>query len=297
MAWRGRPPRSTTSPASDASDAHWVTPRLVGEVTFGEWTGSGKLRHPVWRGWRLDKDADEVVAEAYGCAGGTQSPGHEKPWRHPNTGVARLLRVVRSDARPVSPGFQDECGICGRPVRCTAVTAASWPAGRGEPRSLGCRRLPFPSGHCCSPAMAVVTAMVAGSGMDGAVHGCREMTPRPPVRSWSQYVFQPFFLPFRNEMKCLPSSEMSVQLSGRPAAMLRVTSGLSSRPAPACRLHAWACGSCQRSAARVAAPGLAGEHGPLRFGEPGSDALGFWFSAGGVGLAGSVLFSHLMEPF
>lgn len=51
-------------PREDASDARWVTPRLVGEVTFGEWTGSGKLRHPVWRGWRLDKDADEVVAEA-----------------------------------------------------------------------------------------------------------------------------------------------------------------------------------------------------------------------------------------
>ncbi|MBE4717845.1 ATP-dependent DNA ligase [Pseudarthrobacter sp. AB1] len=50
-------------PSEDASDAHWVTPRLVGEVTFGEWTGSGKLRHPVWRGWRLDKSADEVVPE------------------------------------------------------------------------------------------------------------------------------------------------------------------------------------------------------------------------------------------
>ncbi|KIS29045.1 ATP-dependent DNA ligase [Arthrobacter sp. SPG23] len=51
-------------PAADASDAHWVTPRMVGEVTYGEWTGGGKLRHPVWRGWRLDKNADDVVAES-----------------------------------------------------------------------------------------------------------------------------------------------------------------------------------------------------------------------------------------
>ncbi|QOD03849.1 ATP-dependent DNA ligase [Pseudarthrobacter sp. BIM B-2242] len=50
-------------PREDASDAHWVRPRLVGEVTFGQWTGAGKLRHPVWRGWRLDKTADEVVDE------------------------------------------------------------------------------------------------------------------------------------------------------------------------------------------------------------------------------------------
>ena len=54
----------TDVPAADASDAHWVSPELVGEVTFGEWTGGGKLRHPVWRGWRLDKNADDVVAES-----------------------------------------------------------------------------------------------------------------------------------------------------------------------------------------------------------------------------------------
>ena len=50
-------------PPADAADAHWVNPGLVGEVTFGEWTGSGKLRHPVWRGWRLDKEPAEVVTE------------------------------------------------------------------------------------------------------------------------------------------------------------------------------------------------------------------------------------------
>jgi bifunctional non-homologous end joining protein LigD len=51
-------------PAADAADARWVSPGLVGEVTFGEWTGSGKLRHPVWRGWRLDKKPEDVVAES-----------------------------------------------------------------------------------------------------------------------------------------------------------------------------------------------------------------------------------------
>ncbi|MET1020768.1 MAG: ATP-dependent DNA ligase [Arthrobacter sp.] len=60
-------PRKTSPfedvPAADASDARWVSPRLVGEVTYGEWTGGGKLRHPVWRGWRLDKEPDDVVHE------------------------------------------------------------------------------------------------------------------------------------------------------------------------------------------------------------------------------------------
>lgn len=60
-------PRKTSPfeevPAADASDAHWVSAKLVGEVAYGEWTGSGKLRHPVWRGWRLDKKPADVVLE------------------------------------------------------------------------------------------------------------------------------------------------------------------------------------------------------------------------------------------
>lgn len=51
-------------PRPDAADARWVSPELVGEVTYGEWTGQGRLRHPRWRGWRVDKDPAEVVREA-----------------------------------------------------------------------------------------------------------------------------------------------------------------------------------------------------------------------------------------
>jgi bifunctional non-homologous end joining protein LigD len=60
-------PRKTSPfrevPDADAADANWVSAKLVGEVTFGEWTGTGKLRHPVWRGWRLDKTPADVVVD------------------------------------------------------------------------------------------------------------------------------------------------------------------------------------------------------------------------------------------
>lgn len=49
--------------AADAADAHYVSPVLVGEVEFAEWTPTGKLRQPSWRGWRPDKNADDVVRE------------------------------------------------------------------------------------------------------------------------------------------------------------------------------------------------------------------------------------------
>ncbi|YCK81784.1 ATP-dependent DNA ligase [Arthrobacter sp. D3-18] len=47
-------------PREDAAGAKWVSPELVAEVTFGEWTGPGRLRHPVWRGWRPDKSPEDV---------------------------------------------------------------------------------------------------------------------------------------------------------------------------------------------------------------------------------------------
>jgi bifunctional non-homologous end joining protein LigD len=51
-------------PRADARDARWVTPRLVGEVVFSEWTADGRLRHPAWRGLRDDKRVDQVRQES-----------------------------------------------------------------------------------------------------------------------------------------------------------------------------------------------------------------------------------------
>ncbi len=50
-------------PTADAKDAQWVRPALVGEVQYSERTDGGKLRHPVWRGWRPDKKPSDVVVE------------------------------------------------------------------------------------------------------------------------------------------------------------------------------------------------------------------------------------------
>lgn len=42
---------------------HWVKPKLVAQLKFTEWTGDGKLRHPVFLGLREDKSASEVKRE------------------------------------------------------------------------------------------------------------------------------------------------------------------------------------------------------------------------------------------
>ncbi|HTJ03980.1 MAG TPA: DNA ligase D [Caldimonas sp.] len=42
---------------------HWVEPRLVAEVSFGEWTPDGRVRHSVFHGLRDDKDAGAIGRE------------------------------------------------------------------------------------------------------------------------------------------------------------------------------------------------------------------------------------------
>jgi bifunctional non-homologous end joining protein LigD len=41
----------------------WVRPELVCEVFYSEWTADGSMRHPVFKGLRIDKEADNVLQE------------------------------------------------------------------------------------------------------------------------------------------------------------------------------------------------------------------------------------------
>ncbi|WP_423463488.1 ATP-dependent DNA ligase [Promicromonospora sp. MS192] len=68
-------PAASGVPREDASDARWVSPRLVGEVTYADWaeggdgaSGERRMRHSVWRGWRPDKSPEDVQVEHPGQA-------------------------------------------------------------------------------------------------------------------------------------------------------------------------------------------------------------------------------------
>ncbi|MDH6291715.1 ATP-dependent DNA ligase [Rhodococcus sp. NM-2] len=56
-------PFTDTLTTAQRKDANWVTPRLVGEVGFTEWTTANLLRHPTWRGLRTDKNPEDVRRE------------------------------------------------------------------------------------------------------------------------------------------------------------------------------------------------------------------------------------------
>ncbi|RZI75004.1 MAG: DNA ligase D [Variovorax sp.] len=59
--------KAQVSPFADAVPtsvkAQWVRPQLVAEVSFGEWTREGRIRHSVFQGLRSDKPAHEIVHE------------------------------------------------------------------------------------------------------------------------------------------------------------------------------------------------------------------------------------------
>lgn len=42
---------------------HWVKPKLVAEVSFGDWTREGRVRHSVFHGLRTDKPAEVITRE------------------------------------------------------------------------------------------------------------------------------------------------------------------------------------------------------------------------------------------
>jgi bifunctional non-homologous end joining protein LigD len=50
-------------PSDDRKGAVWISPELVGEVRFMDWTESSRLRHPSWRGLREDKMPADVKKE------------------------------------------------------------------------------------------------------------------------------------------------------------------------------------------------------------------------------------------
>jgi bifunctional non-homologous end joining protein LigD len=60
---RATSPFGKTVPPEDARYAQWVEPVLVAEVEFADWTRSGRLRAPSYKGLRDDKTAAEVIRE------------------------------------------------------------------------------------------------------------------------------------------------------------------------------------------------------------------------------------------
>jgi bifunctional non-homologous end joining protein LigD len=76
---------------------HWVTPKIVVEVKFSEWTADGKLRQPIYLGTRTDKPAREITREAMSVQPRAKEPMAAKKTTKP---PARAKAAVTATAKP-----------------------------------------------------------------------------------------------------------------------------------------------------------------------------------------------------
>ncbi|MGH3765949.1 MAG: non-homologous end-joining DNA ligase [Pseudonocardiaceae bacterium] len=91
-------------PSESGRVAHWVAPRLLGEVSYRQWTAHGRLGHPTWRGLRPAKHVAAVRAPIV-----VKSGEPEKEDQRLLAELDRAVAQVRSELRTlrdqISPHF------------------------------------------------------------------------------------------------------------------------------------------------------------------------------------------------
>ncbi|HVY13890.1 MAG TPA: DNA ligase D, partial [Rhodopila sp.] len=84
------PPAMLLSGDPPERGIRWVKPELVAEVQYAAWSGSGRVRHAVYLGLRMDKPPREV----------TRPPADPQAPRRPWPGAGVVGRIVRGPAVP-----------------------------------------------------------------------------------------------------------------------------------------------------------------------------------------------------
>ncbi len=103
--------------------AVFCEPRLVAEVEFTEWTTEGSLRHPVYKGLRDDKPAEQVVREDT-KAGKRADPTGEPP------SAEGTLTISESSAKSAT------ANVAGRELKLSNLDKVLYPAGGFTKRAL-----------------------------------------------------------------------------------------------------------------------------------------------------------------
>jgi bifunctional non-homologous end joining protein LigD len=97
-----------TTRTGEARNAHWVHPKLVGQIEFTEWTSDGRLRHPSFQGLREDKPAGEVVRDRSVPleAIKVEANGKEREAVQPTNGRERKTAPPKGSSAPKSGPVQ-----------------------------------------------------------------------------------------------------------------------------------------------------------------------------------------------
>jgi len=138
-------------------DVRWVKPKLVAEIEFAGWTGSGMVRQAAFKGLREDKPAGEVQAEKPSKL----AQGDVKPLLAAKSAAAPRRRSAKADrgTAPAAPTAAGTDSVMG--VSISTPGKSLWPdAGDGRPVSklelaryyeaVGDWMMPHVAGRPCS---------------------------------------------------------------------------------------------------------------------------------------------------
>ncbi len=125
----------------------WLTPQLVVEVTFGEWTPDGLLRAPVFVRLR-DDIAPRTVRGARGAADGkrgTQLPGSRRGHGASADAAASAASLAASEVDAIlqqlaDPANRVDLALGGARIRLTNLDRVYWPADAAERRPAVTKR-------------------------------------------------------------------------------------------------------------------------------------------------------------
>ncbi len=99
-------PFAEEAPSESDRVVHWVAPRLLGEVSYRQWTAHGRLGHPIWRGLRPAKHVAAIQAPIVVQA---REAGPEREDQRLLAELDRAVAQVRAELRTlrgqISPHF------------------------------------------------------------------------------------------------------------------------------------------------------------------------------------------------
>jgi bifunctional non-homologous end joining protein LigD len=147
------------------SNVRWLDPKLVAEIEFAGWTGSGMVRQAAFKGLRQDKAANEVVAELPAAMRGSQPPPNERLTAEARSARMKsaysksAARSKRAASKSGRSSRADKTVVMG--VAISKPDKALWPdAGDGRPltkldlalyfEKVGPWMLPHLEGRPCS---------------------------------------------------------------------------------------------------------------------------------------------------
>ncbi|HXT44662.1 MAG TPA: non-homologous end-joining DNA ligase [Pseudonocardiaceae bacterium] len=108
LAGLAAPASPFTDPVPSEVDrmVHWVAPRLLGEVSYRQWTAHGRLGHPTWRGLRPAKHVAAIQAPVVVRA---RDSGPDREDQRLLAELDRAVAQVRAELRTlrdqISPHF------------------------------------------------------------------------------------------------------------------------------------------------------------------------------------------------